>query len=121
MRAARLECCVARDMLVPPWFDPSTLRLGRPEVVGARSEAELVPGDDSHPTQVGDAPRSRNVESCGPGARRTRQGDSAEVVHQATVAASSVSFALAAAKRSRTCRSQAMSSPSRVTFPPTGA
>src|SRR5438105_15201095 len=48
MRAARLECCLARDMLVPPSFDntsdaTSASPRGRRSQVGS----ELVPADDS--------------------------------------------------------------------------
>src|SRR2546430_870947 len=48
MRAARLECCLARDMLVPPSFD-NTSDVTSASPGGRRSQvgSELVPADDS--------------------------------------------------------------------------
>src|SRR6266568_8537463 len=72
MRAARLECCLARDMLVPPSFDntsdaTSASPRGRRSQVGS----ELVPADDSasysgrRPSHAyGLLKRTGNVKPC---------------------------------------------------------
>src|SRR5213595_4136530 len=73
MRAARLECCLARDMLVPPSFDntsdaTSASPRGRRSQVGS----ELVPADDSasysgrRRAARPRAERTANVKSCEP-------------------------------------------------------
>src|SRR2546429_8231046 len=74
MRAARLECCLAPDMLVPPSFDntsdaTSASPRGRRSQVGS----ELVPADDSasysgrRPSPgTGCLKRTGNVKSCEP-------------------------------------------------------
>src|SRR5436190_1690729 len=134
MRAARLECCLARDMLVLlRSTTPPTLRARRLQVVGARSDPSSYQPMTLPPTQVGGRrprtgclKRTGTVKSC----ERERPQDLTKrfwaepALHRATLGrappaacayqpvegrASSVSCALVSTKRSRCFRSHAMS------------